>query len=97
VHRCCTYYKVAPEPDPSTKALIIITTIDSKIPSRRLADLVPPEATKQPAFKIMRRTPHDRMRSKPQSRSGSVNGEDNDLSDVEPSETGSAGGRSHTA
>ncbi|KAG5637285.1 hypothetical protein H0H81_005080 [Sphagnurus paluster] len=63
-------------------------------PARRLCDLVPPEMTAQPAFKIMRRSAPERRSSKAQSQAGSVAGEDADLSDVEPSETGSLGGRS---
>ena len=48
-----------------------------------------------PKFQIMRRTAQDRARSKPHSHASSVNGEDNELSDVEPSEAGSAGDRSN--
>ncbi|KAI0063999.1 hypothetical protein BV25DRAFT_328926 [Artomyces pyxidatus] len=94
VHRCSAYYKVSPESDSSSKSIFLSWASESKIPSRRVADLVPAEATKQPAFKIMLRSAHDRVRSKPQSRTGSVGGEDLDLSDVEPSEAGSLGGRS---
>jgi hypothetical protein len=43
----------------------------------------------------MRRSAHDRVRTKPHSQTGSVAGEDADLSDVEPSESGSLGGRSN--
>ena len=43
----------------------------------------------------MRRSALDRSRGKPQSHTGSVAGEDADLSDVEPSESGSVGGRSN--
>jgi len=43
----------------------------------------------------MRRAIIDRPRSKPQSLAGSVIGEDAELSDVEPSEAGSIGGRSN--
>ncbi|KAL4078632.1 hypothetical protein V8B97DRAFT_1932512 [Scleroderma yunnanense] len=64
-------------------------------PHRRIAELVPAQSHAQPAFKIMRRTITDRPRSKPQSQAGSVIGEDPDLSDVEPSEAGSIGGRSN--
>jgi hypothetical protein len=63
-------------------------------PTRRICELVPAESAPQPAFQIMRRSAHDR-RPKPHSQSGSVAGEDVDLSDVEPSEAGSAGGRSN--
>ena len=43
----------------------------------------------------MRRNVAERPRSKPQSQAGSVIGEDAELSDVEPSEAGSIGGRSN--
>lgn len=62
-------------------------------PSRRLCELVPAESSTQPAFKIMRRETNER-RSKPHSQAGSVVGDDADLSDLEPSEAGSLGGRS---
>ncbi|KAA1469016.1 hypothetical protein DENSPDRAFT_834535 [Dentipellis sp. KUC8613] len=96
VHRCSAYYKVSPENDAVTKAIVVHSTIESRIPARRIAELVPAESTKPPAFQIMRRTPGDRMRSKPTSRTGSVGGEDVELSDGEPSEGGSNGSRSHT-
>ena len=44
----------------------------------------------------MRRSPTDRQRQKPHSQAGSVAGEDAELSDPEPSEAGSLGGRSNT-
>ena len=62
-------------------------------PPRRLCELVPAELSTQPAFKIMRRELNER-RSKSHSQAGSVAGDDADLSDVEPSEAGSLGGRS---
>lgn len=43
----------------------------------------------------MRRSPADRQRPKPHSQAGSVAGEDAELSDPEPSEAGSLGGRSN--
>ena len=55
---------------------------------------MPAESTTQPAFKIMRRSATER-RSKPQSQTGSIAGDDADLSDLEPSESGSQGGRSN--
>lgn len=64
-------------------------------PVRRIADLVPAQLSTQPAIKIMRRSMTDRVRSKPHSQAGSIAGEDQDLSDVEPSESGSQGGRSN--
>src|ERR1700722_15436766 len=63
-------------------------------PTRRICELVPAEPTPQPAFKIMRRSNQDR-RPKVQSQAGSVAGEDADLSDAEPSESGSLGSRSN--
>lgn len=95
VHRCSAYYRLAPENDPTSKGIIVYPTVDSKIPSRRIAELVPPEETAQPAFKIMRRIQQDRPKLKPASQSGSIAGEDADLSDLDPSETGSQGGRSN--
>ncbi|KZT27919.1 hypothetical protein NEOLEDRAFT_1130422 [Neolentinus lepideus HHB14362 ss-1] len=93
VHRCAGYYKLRPENDSVAKGLVIIRTFESKIPSRRLSDLVPVELPSAPAFKIMMRGSKDR-RSKALSQAGSVAGDDADLSDVEPSESGSIGGRS---
>ncbi|KAF9461216.1 hypothetical protein BDZ94DRAFT_1221785 [Collybia nuda] len=95
VHRCSAYYKLIPESDPASKGIIVISTIESRIPSRKLCDLIPAEATAQPAFKIMRRSLQERRPNKSQSQAGSVTGEDADLSDVEPSESGSLGGRSN--
>ncbi|KAF8074962.1 hypothetical protein FPV67DRAFT_606515 [Lyophyllum atratum] len=95
VHRCSAFYKLAPESDPASKGIIVLPTPDSRIPTRRLCDLVPAESTTQPAFKIMRRSQPDRRPNKAQSQAGSVAGEDADLSDVEPSESGSIGGRSN--
>ncbi|THV05556.1 hypothetical protein K435DRAFT_92450 [Dendrothele bispora CBS 962.96] len=94
IHRCSAYYKLTPETDSVTKAISVVFSAESRIPGRRLAELVPLEPTTQPAFKIMRRSQQDR-RVKPQSHAGSVTGEDADSSDVEPSETGSMGGRSN--
>lgn len=65
----------------------------TRSPARRLSELVPAESSTQPAFKIMRRETNER-RSKPHSQAGSIAGDDADLSDVEPSEAGSLGGRS---
>ncbi|KAJ4469595.1 hypothetical protein J3R30DRAFT_1572306 [Lentinula aciculospora] len=93
LHRCSAYYKLHVDTDPVTKGISALLIAESQIPSRRLADLVPPEPTPHPAFKIMQRSPHER-RVKPHSQAGSVTGEDADLSDIEPSETGSVGGRS---
>jgi hypothetical protein len=64
-------------------------------PARRIAELVPAQSPAQPTFKIMRRSLVDRQRPKPHSQAGSVAGEDAELSDPEPSEAGSLGGRSN--
>ncbi|EPQ56529.1 hypothetical protein GLOTRDRAFT_138236 [Gloeophyllum trabeum ATCC 11539] len=95
VHRCAAYYKLRPENDPASKGLIVMRTVESKIPTRRLADLVPAELPSAPAFKIMRRVSKDRSRSKAYSQAGSTAGDEAELSDVEPSESGSIGGRSN--
>ncbi|KAH6867286.1 hypothetical protein BKA70DRAFT_437191 [Coprinopsis sp. MPI-PUGE-AT-0042] len=95
VHRCSAYYRLVPETDPLTKNIFVQRTPDSRIPGRRMNELVPPEPS-QPPFKIIRRSQGDR-RSKPHSQVGSVAREDRDLSDVEPFETGSLGGRSSAA
>ncbi|KAG2011775.1 hypothetical protein CC2G_011856 [Coprinopsis cinerea AmutBmut pab1-1] len=95
VHRCSAYYKLAPEADPVTKGIFVRLTPESRIPERRICELVPPESSSQPTFKIMQRSAQDR-RNKSHSQAGSVAGEDADLSDVEPSESGSLGGRSNT-
>ena len=63
-------------------------------PPKRISELVPVEQTKQPAIKIMSRSAQDRIRAQSQSRTGSINGEDAESSDVELSEAGSIGGRS---
>ncbi|EEB99012.1 hypothetical protein MPER_01379, partial [Moniliophthora perniciosa FA553] len=96
VHRCFAYYKLTPETDQVTKCIWVAWSPEGRIPEKRLADLVPPEPTPQPTFKIMRRTQQDR-KVKPRSQTGSVTGEEADSSDVEPSETGSLGGRSSVA
>ncbi|KAI0078694.1 hypothetical protein K474DRAFT_1582127, partial [Panus rudis PR-1116 ss-1] len=95
VHRCSSYYNVYPEPDSVSKAILVHYRTDSRIPARRIAELVPAEESVQPAFKIMRRNAQDRTRSRQHSQPGSVAGEDADLSDMDPSETGSVGGRSN--
>jgi hypothetical protein len=65
-------------------------------PMRRISELVPLEESAQPTFIIMRRGPADR-RVRQNSQPGSVTGEDGDISDAEPSEAGSSGGRSNPA
>ncbi|KAJ7117582.1 hypothetical protein C8R44DRAFT_983084 [Mycena epipterygia] len=86
VHRCSAYYGLSPETDSLTKAISVLTTSESRIPARRLAELAPQPAEAPPKFKIMMRNPR--------SQTGSVAGDDGDVSDVEASETGSLGGRS---
>ncbi|KAJ7592701.1 hypothetical protein C8J56DRAFT_929244 [Mycena floridula] len=90
VHRCSAYYRLLIEKDPPTKSITVLPTPDCYIPARRLANLVPLETAARPTFKIMRR---NMDRTKPTSQTGSVTDEDADLSDVEPSEAGSLGGR----
>ncbi|KAF8216930.1 hypothetical protein K438DRAFT_1658440, partial [Mycena galopus ATCC 62051] len=86
VHRCSAFYNLSPETDSVTKAISVVITQESRIPTRRLADIAPPPVETAVKFKIMMRNP----RSQP----GSVTGDDGDVSDVEASETGSLGGRS---
>ncbi|KAF9269169.1 hypothetical protein L218DRAFT_891249 [Marasmius fiardii PR-910] len=93
VHRCSAYYRLTPDSDQITKMIYVSLTSESRIPPKRIADLVPAEPTTQPAFKIMRRTQQER-KTKAHSSTSSVTGEEADLSDVEPSEAGSMGGRS---
>ncbi|KAN0137007.1 hypothetical protein V8E53_005004 [Lactarius tabidus] len=93
VHRCSTYYRVIPESDSGSRSIWISFSLESRIPPKRISELVPVEQTKQPAIKIMSRSVQDRIRAQSQSRTGSVNGEDAESSDVEPSEAGSLGGR----
>ena len=67
-------------------------------PPRRICELVPPEEASHPAFKIMRRAQQDNKKQKSiVSHPGSVAGEDGELSDVDPSESGSMGSRSTTS
>ncbi|KAJ7698982.1 hypothetical protein B0H17DRAFT_1129527 [Mycena rosella] len=86
VHRCSAYYGLCPETDSLTKAITVLTTSESRIPPRRIAEIAPPPAEAPVRFKIMMRNPR--------SQTGSVAGDDGDISDVEASETGSLGGRS---
>ncbi|OCH96251.1 hypothetical protein OBBRIDRAFT_787325 [Obba rivulosa] len=96
VHRCSAYYKLAPESDSTTKTIYVYYRAESRIPPRRISELVPVEESAQPTFKIMRRSAPDRLRSRQSSQPGSTAGEDADLSDIEPSEAGSIGGPSST-
>lgn len=105
VHRCAAYYRLAPENDPSSRErpgnnreMTVAISLESRIPLRRISELVPAEPTQHPTFKIMRRSELDRRRQKSSmSRPGSVAGEEGDLSDPDPSETGSMGSRSTTS
>ncbi|KAH9857362.1 hypothetical protein C2E23DRAFT_807666 [Lenzites betulinus] len=92
VHRCSAYYKLTPETDPVTKNIIVYYRSESRIPIRRICELVPAEESAQPAIQIMRR-PRGRQYSQP----GSTAGEDADTSDVDASEAGSISGRSNQA
>ncbi|KAI0630507.1 hypothetical protein C8Q77DRAFT_1063318 [Trametes polyzona] len=90
VHRCSAYYKLTPEPDPVTKNIAVFYRSESRIPARRICELVPAEESAQPTIQIMRR-PRGRQHSQP----GSTAGEDADTSDVDASEAGSIGSRSN--
>ncbi|CDO73335.1 hypothetical protein BN946_scf185008.g98 [Trametes cinnabarina] len=93
VHRCSAYYKLAPETDPITKNIIVYCRADSRIPSRRICELVPAEESAQPTIQIMRRPRGGRQHSQP----GSTAGEDADTSDVDASEAGSIGSRGNAS
>lgn len=69
VHRCATFYHLTLESMPNS-TLSVIVNPDSRIPSKRIAELVPAEETKLPAFQIMRRVD----RPKTVSRATSVDG-----------------------
>ncbi|KLO08698.1 hypothetical protein SCHPADRAFT_908441 [Schizopora paradoxa] len=98
VHRCAGYYKLVPESETGSKLMSVVIAMESKIPPRRICELVPPEEASHPAFKIMRRAQHDNKKQKSIiSHPGSVAGEDGELSDVDPSESGSMGSRSTTS
>ncbi|KAI0717979.1 hypothetical protein C8T65DRAFT_706941 [Cerioporus squamosus] len=95
VHRCSAYYKLSPETDQVTKTILVYCRSESRIPARRICELVPAEQAAQPAFQIMRR---DRpLRGRQHSQPGSTAGEDADTSDVDASEAGSVGGLSSAA
>ncbi|KAF8513418.1 hypothetical protein BU17DRAFT_68792 [Hysterangium stoloniferum] len=95
VHRCAAYYKLVPETESGSKSITLAVVSESRIPSRRVADLVPIDSAPLPAFKIMRRTPL-RTRSKTSSQTGSGNDDSapgtGDVSDGDPSEAGSSRG-----
>ncbi|TRM65508.1 hypothetical protein BD626DRAFT_488987 [Schizophyllum amplum] len=90
VHRCSAYYRVQPEHEAGAKTIHVSLTPDSRIPTKRIAELVPAEQNVQPTFKIMRRNNLDRRQTR--SQAGSTVGDDADFSD---SEIGSVGGRSN--
>ncbi|KAI0741697.1 hypothetical protein C8Q80DRAFT_1110535 [Daedaleopsis nitida] len=96
VHRCSAYYKLSPESDPTTKGIIVYCRSESRIPARRICELVPAEESAQPAFQIMRRAARQ-LRGRQYSQPGSTAGEDGDTSDVDASEAGSIGGASSAA
>ncbi|KAI1793449.1 hypothetical protein LXA43DRAFT_1000793 [Ganoderma leucocontextum] len=97
VYRCSTYYKLAPEKDPvGKKTITVYCRSESRIPARRLCELVPAEESAQPAFQIMRRTDRN-LRGRQYSHPSSTAGEDADTSDVDASEAGSVGGVSSAA
>ncbi|KAG8932840.1 hypothetical protein FRC01_012173 [Tulasnella sp. 417] len=65
IHRCCTYYKLTVEVDHATKSITMIATTESRIPSKRISELVPQEPVSLPTFKIMRRsTPEQRNKGR---------------------------------
>ncbi|EIW58218.1 uncharacterized protein TRAVEDRAFT_123861 [Trametes versicolor FP-101664 SS1] len=90
VHRCSAYYRLSPEADAATKNIIVYYRTESRIPPRRICELIPAEESAQPTIQIMRR-PRGRQYSQP----GSTAGEDADTSDVDASEAGSIGSRGH--
>ncbi|KAH6915907.1 hypothetical protein BKA70DRAFT_472991 [Coprinopsis sp. MPI-PUGE-AT-0042] len=94
VHQCSAYYKLTAETDPATKNCFVQLTPDSRIPERRMSELVSPEPVSQPALNVLRRSQGDR-RYKTYSRAASVAG---DLADVKHSLARSLGfgGRSST-
>ncbi|KZW01221.1 hypothetical protein EXIGLDRAFT_88508 [Exidia glandulosa HHB12029] len=85
VHRCAAYYRLQIEQHAETKALSVLIVETSRIPSRRLSELVPtlaPSEPAQPTFKIMRRDTNTPRSSAPSSRGGG--GDDSaDVSDSE--------------
>ncbi|KAF8548580.1 hypothetical protein OG21DRAFT_746191 [Imleria badia] len=76
--------RLARKTDATTKVVRVLLTPDSRIPSRRFAELAPAQSPAQLTSKILLQSPTDRQISKPHSRTGSVAGEDSDLSDQEP-------------
>ncbi|TBU47505.1 hypothetical protein BD309DRAFT_951664 [Dichomitus squalens] len=96
IHRCSSYYKLSLEKDPVTSSIAVYYRTESRIPVRRICELVPVEDSAQPAFQIMRR-PDRGPRGRQHSHPSSTAGEDADTSDVDASEAGSIGGVSSAA
>ncbi|KAH7101484.1 hypothetical protein BKA62DRAFT_594895, partial [Auriculariales sp. MPI-PUGE-AT-0066] len=71
IHRAAAYYRLSPEADSVTKLLAVSVTQESRVPLKRLADLVPSlmAAPEGPMFKIMRRDTTPRALSAHSSRS----------------------------
>ncbi|KAG1748257.1 uncharacterized protein EDB91DRAFT_1314585, partial [Suillus paluster] len=88
VHRCSAYHKLALETDPISRAISVVTTLGSRIPTRRIASLVPARLSTQSTITIVRRSITDRGQSKPYLQAGS---KDPELSDVKPPEYNSSG------
>ncbi|KAH9926958.1 uncharacterized protein B0H18DRAFT_1004707, partial [Fomitopsis serialis] len=83
VHRCSAYYKLQPESDAATKGITVFYRSESRIPVRRICELVPLEESAQPTIKIMRRSTNEGPKSRQNSQAGSVTGEEADSSDVD--------------
>ncbi|TFY62135.1 hypothetical protein EVJ58_g4059 [Rhodofomes roseus] len=83
VHRCSAYYKLQPEADTATKGIAVYYRTESRIPTRRICELVPLEEAAQPTIKIMRRSTNEAPKSRQNSQAGSVAGEEADSSDVD--------------
>ncbi|KAF8327210.1 uncharacterized protein EI90DRAFT_2975212 [Cantharellus anzutake] len=86
VHRSAQYYKLSQETDVQTKAIVVGITSDSRIPSLRMAEIVPVENAPAPAFKIMRRSANDR----PVPRKALSNSGEGESDDGQGSEAGSS-------
>ncbi|GJJ11404.1 hypothetical protein Clacol_005637 [Clathrus columnatus] len=95
VHRCAVYYRLTPVTEAGNKSLTLVVIPESRIPLRRIADLVPADDSPYRPFQIMRRATQT-PRSKASSQTGSGNDESaigtGDVSDGDPSEAGSTRG-----
>ncbi|KAH9940827.1 uncharacterized protein BXZ73DRAFT_42375, partial [Epithele typhae] len=97
VRRCSAYYKLSLEPDGNSKTMVVYCRAESRIPARRICELVPAvETSTLPAYQIIRRADRP-LRGRQHSQPGSTAGEDADTSDVEASEAGSVGAVSSAA